>query len=230
MVRLNYNRNMRECIVVPAYNEKRKIDAVLDELIKLAIPIIVVDDGSSDGTAQVAAGFNVIVARHAVNLGQGAALRTGTELAIKFGYDKILHFDADGQHDVEIARPLLDALTSGGHDVVFGSRFMGKKLAMPTYKKIILFVAKVFGRLFLQIKFTDPQSGLRAFTAEAYAFLRWRANDFRHCTEILINVARSELRWRELPTVVRYDAYSTAKVKRPQMRMAWRMLVEALFR
>lgn len=220
---------MNACIVVPAYNEERKISEVLAALARLEIPIIVVDDGSGDETARVAERFNVIVARHIVNLGQGAALRTGTELAIKLGFEKILHFDADGQHDVEIARPLFDALTSGEHDVVFGSRFMGEKLAMPTYKKIILFVAKVFGRLFLQIKFTDPQSGLRAFTAEAYDSLRWRANDFRHCTEILINVARRGLRWRELPTVVRYNAYSLTKVKRPQVRMAWRMLVDVLF-
>ena len=221
---------MNACVVVPAYNEEKRIGEVLAELVKLEIPIVVVDDGSSDETAQVAGRFNVIVARHMVNLGQGAALRTGTELAMKLGFETIMHFDADGQHDVEIIRPMLDALAKNEHDVIFASRFLGEKLVMPTYKKVILIAAKIFGRVFLQIKFTDPQSGLRAFTAAAYHSLRWRANDFRHCTEILINVARSDLRWRELPTIVRYDSYSTAKAKRPQMRMAWRMLMEALFR
>ena len=217
-------------ILIPAYNEEKRIGEVLAELVKLEIPIVVVDDGSSDETAQVAGRFNVIVARHMVNLGQGAALRTGTELAMKLGFETIMHFDADGQHDVEIIRPMLDALAKNEHDVIFASRFLGEKLVMPTYKKVILIAAKIFGRVFLQIKFTDPQSGLRAFTAAAYHSLRWRANDFRHCTEILINVARSDLRWRELPTIVRYDSYSTAKAKRPQMRMAWKMLMEALFR
>ncbi|OGF34280.1 hypothetical protein A2482_00610 [Candidatus Falkowbacteria bacterium RIFOXYC2_FULL_48_21] len=221
---------MNACVVVPAYNEEKRIGEVLAELVKLEIPIVVVDDGSSDETAQVAGRFNVIVARHMVNLGQGAALRTGTELAMKLGFETIMHFDADGQHDVEIIRPMLDALAKNEHDVIFASRFLGEKLVMPTYKKVILIAAKIFGRVFLQIKFTDPQSGLRAFTAAAYHSLRWRANDFRHCTEILINVARSDLRWRELPTIVRYDSYSTAKAKRPQMRMAWKMLMEALFR
>ena len=221
---------MNACVVVPAYNEEKRIGEVLAELVKLEIPIVVVDDGSSDETAQVAGRFNVIVARHMVNLGQGAALRTGTELAMKLGFETIMHFDADGQHDVEIIRPMLDALAKNEHDVIFASRFLGEKLVMPTYKKVILVAAKIFGRVFLQIKFTDPQSGLRAFTAAAYNALRWRANDFRHCTEILINVARSDLRWRELPTIVRYDSYSTAKAKRPQMRMAWKMLMEALFR
>src|SRR3989339_35064 len=221
--------SMNACVVVPAYNEEKRIGEVLAELVKLEIPIVVVDDGSSDETAQVAGRFNVIVARHMVNLGQGAALRTGTELAMKLGFETIMHFDADGQHDVEIIRPMLDALAKNEHDVIFASRFLGEKLVMPTYKKVILIAAKIFGRVFLQIKFTDPQSGLRAFTAAAYHSLRWRANDFRHCTEILINVARSDLRWRELPTIVRYDSYSTAKAKRPQMRMAWKMLMEALF-
>jgi len=219
---------MNTCIVVPAYNEAKRIGEVLAELVKFEMPIVVVDDGSSDETAQVAGRFNVIVARHIVNLGQGAALRTGTELAIKLGYEKILHFDADGQHDGEMIRPMFDALATNEQEVIFASRFLGDKLVMPTYKKVILIAAKIFGRIFLQIKFTDPQSGLRAFTAEAYASLRWRANDFRHCTEILINVAHSDLRWRELPTIVRYDSYSTAKAKRPQMRMAWRMLVDTL--
>ena len=215
---------------MPAYNEAKRIGEVLAELVKLEMPIVVVDDGSSDETAQAAGRFNVMVARHIVNLGQGAALRTGTELAMKLGFETIMHFDADGQHDVEMIRPMLDVLATSEHDVVFASRFLGEKLVMPTYKKMILIAAKIFGRVFLQIKFTDPQSGLRAFTAAAYHSLRWRANDFRHCTEILINVARSDLRWRELPTIVRYDSYSTAKAKRPQMRMAWRMLMEALFR
>jgi len=221
---------MKACVVVPAYNEAKRIGEVLADLVKFEMPIIVVDDGSADETAREAERFNVIVARHVVNLGQGAALRTGTELAIKLGFDVIIHFDADGQHDVVAVKPMIEALESGRHDVVFGSRFMGEKLVMPTYKKVILFVAKVFGRVFLQIKFTDPQSGLRAFTADVYDRLKWRADDFRHCTEILINVARHNLRWQELPTVVRYDSYSTDKAKRPQMRMAWRMLMEALFR
>ena len=216
--------------VMPAYNEEDKITETAQSVKPYVDEIVVVDDGSRDRTYERARRAGVRVLRHIINRGQGAALETGDQFALKNGADIIVHFDADGQHDVEIIRPMLDALAKNEHDVIFASRFLGEKLVMPTYKKVILIAAKIFGRVFLQIKFTDPQSGLRAFTAAAYHSLRWRANDFRHCTEILINVARSDLRWRELPTIVRYDSYSTAKAKRPQMRMAWKMLMEALFR
>ena len=88
---------MNVFVVIPSWNEAKNIGAVLQSLKKYDYQIVVVDDGSSDQTAQVASDFGVKVLQHEINRGQGAALYTGTLYALKQGADIIVHFDSDGQ-------------------------------------------------------------------------------------------------------------------------------------
>ncbi len=97
-------------IVIAAYNESRVIGAVVAELRAAGYPVVVVDDGSADGTAAAAASAGAIVVRHPINLGQGAALQTGIEFALEQGAETIVTFDADGQHRVADIPALCEAL------------------------------------------------------------------------------------------------------------------------
>lgn len=115
----------RVLVVVPALNEAASVGGVIAE-VRAALPraeILVVDDGSRDGTAQVAAAAGALVARLPYNLGVGGAMRTGFRYALRHGYDTVVQVDADGQHDPSYAPALLTALASC--DIVVGARFAG---------------------------------------------------------------------------------------------------------
>ena len=118
---------MKVFVIVPAYNESDEIARVLHSLLLLNYQVILVDDGSTDNTAQIASAFPVLLIRHGINLGQGAALETGMEAARIMGADYVVHFDADGQHDPADIAKLLAPLQIDETDLVFGSRFLESK-------------------------------------------------------------------------------------------------------
>src|SRR5688572_19283627 len=161
---------MKVIAVMPAYNEKGRIGAAVRGALRRVEKVIVVDDGSSDASADEAraAGADVVV--HVLNRGQGASLKTGTVLAIAEGADVVVHVDADGQHDPEAIPALLAPIVEGRADVVFGSRFLGvKSEGMPLSRRLLLAAARAFSGLVLGLPrtVTDPQSGMRAMTAAA---------------------------------------------------------------
>lgn len=221
---------MRVVAVMPAFNEGLRIrEAVLG--VRDHIPeVLVVDDGSTDATVSQArvAGANVIV--HAVNRGQGAALRTGTRAALHLGADVIVHVDADGQHDPGVIPALLAPITSGSHDVVFGSRFLGASpQGMPQTRRALLWASGVFSGYVLGIprRVTDFQNGLRAMTSSVARTLPFVQDGKAHCTEILRYVTRSELRWMEIPTRVLYTEDTLAKgtTSMDAIRIVWELLL-----
>ena len=130
-------------VIIPAFNEREVILATLESLIPKGYSIVVVDDGSIDGTAALVANLPVYLLRHTINFGQGAALQTGMTFALKEGAEFIVHFDADGQHRIEDIETLLGPLRTGEADVVLGSRFMREadRLAVPPLKRLVLRVA-----------------------------------------------------------------------------------------
>ncbi|MCR4256825.1 MAG: glycosyltransferase family 2 protein, partial [Candidatus Uhrbacteria bacterium] len=161
---------MKVIAVMPAFREEGRISAAILGIRPLVDAIVVVDDGSGDATAERAKEAGAVVLRHSLNRGQGAALRTGTEAALKLGADIILHVDADGQHDPEYVPALLEPVRQGNVDVVFGSRFLGSESEyIPFTRRMVLAAAKRFNAFALGIphRVTDPQSGLRAMTADA---------------------------------------------------------------
>ncbi|MFH0779844.1 MAG: glycosyltransferase family 2 protein [Parcubacteria group bacterium] len=221
---------MNVCIIIPAYNESVRIKSVLREISRTGFDVIVVDDGSSDDTARAASEFPVKLLEHAVNLGQGAALKTGTELAHQLGYEIIVHFDGDGQHRVEDIVSLVEILKNEDVDVALGSRFMGLESNYSLKKKIILNLAKIFSKKFLQLNFTDPQSGLRAFKSRVLPQLNWTADDFLHASEILNLIIKNKLKYKEIPIQVNYDEHTSNKKVKPRMNMGWKMLIGKIFR
>ena len=195
--------------VIAAYNEAGSIGAVLDGLSDAVEAIVVVDDGSADGTAEMASRHKAHVLRHLVNLGQGAALQTGIRYALDEGAEVVVTFDADGQHDPKDIPRLVAALD--GADVALGSRFLGSTEAMPMTRRLVLRAAVCFTRLTTGLALTDSHNGLRAFSRGAAARLRIRQNRMAHASEILEEIANHKMSYAEVPVCIRYTAYSLAK-------------------
>lgn len=198
-------------VVIPAYNEATIVGDIVRELLDLFENVVVVDDGSTDLSSEEALKAGAVVLRHAVNLGQGAALQTGIVYVLGQQADLIATFDADGQHQVSDIDELVAALRSAKADVALGSRFLGRTVSLPWAREIILKLAVVFTRLTTGLKVTDAHNGIRVLTANAARKLRIRQNRMGHASEIIHEIARLRLNYIEVPVTIVYSEYSLAK-------------------
>lgn len=197
-------------VVIAAYNEAAVIRAVVGEVAAAGYAVVVVDDGSRDDTAAVARQPGVTVLRHAINLGQGAALQTGIAYALRRKAHAIVTFDADGQHSVEDIPALLAALAT--HDIALGSRFLGKEVVGATAgRKLLLRGATRLSNRMSGMALTDAHCGLRAFRASAAPALTITQDRMAHASELLRKIATSGLRVTEVPVTVKYTAHSMQK-------------------
>jgi glycosyltransferase involved in cell wall biosynthesis len=201
-------------VICPAYNEAATIVCVVEELRRGGYSVVVVDDGSTDDTPHLASTVAATVVRHPVNLGQGAALKTGIEYALAQGADILITFDSDGQHRVSDIPRLMEALARDRAEVALGSRFLGQSYSVPLARRLLLGAATLFTTMATGLRLTDTHNGLRAFTRRGAATLRLRQNRMAHASEILTDIARNGLRYVEVPVTVDYTAYSLAKGQR----------------
>lgn len=199
-------------IVIPARNEAPRLPSVLDSLPESLpgvgeILVVVVDDGSDDGTGARAREHGARVARHVVNLGKGAALRTGCEAAVGLGADLIAAMDADGQHQAVDLPKLVAPLLAGEADVVLTYR-EATGGTMPAVLKFGNAALSSTLKVMFGVEIRDTQCGLRAFTSDAYPRLRWEARDYSVEAEMLVRMARNHLRYVEVPIATVYaDRY-----------------------
>ena len=204
---------MKIFVVVPAYNEEKTIAKVIEDLMKMGLEIVVVDDGSNDDTYNIVESIikekkHGLLLRHLLNRGLGAALRTGIEAALMEDPDVIVTFDADGQHDpqdiLNVSRPIVN----GEADVVIGERNFKE---MPSSKKFGNEVMNIITMMFYGIKVKDSQSGLRAFNKKAAETIIINARDYGVSSEIIGEVKRHELKLKEVPIKTIYTDYSMTK-------------------
>lgn len=196
--------------VIPAYQEEHMIGNVVREVLPFVSTVVVVDDCSSDDTFAQALHAGADVLRHSLNLGQGAALQTGTEYALLHGADGIIHFDADGQHSAEDIPFLIQPIREGIADIALGSRFL-KKNSIPFMRRIFLQGAIFFTWFFSGIRLTDTHNGLRAFSRKAAQRIIINENRMAHASEIIHRISQSGLRYVEVPVTIKYTAYSLAR-------------------
>ncbi|OHB78186.1 MAG: family 2 glycosyl transferase [Planctomycetes bacterium RBG_16_64_10] len=192
-------------VVVPAYNEALRLDATLAALGSHYRNVVVVDDGSTDATRTVAMGHGVWHLRHLFNCGQGAALQTGIDFALRQGARIVVTFDADGQHQVEDVARLLAPIRAGRADIALGSRFLGSAPGLPWSRWLMLKLGVLFTRLFSGLPVTDTHNGLRAFSHDAAARIRITLAGMAHASEIIEQIRQHRLRWCEVPVTIRYD-------------------------
>jgi len=187
--------------VIPAYNEESNIAKIIKKTKKYVDAVIVVDDGSRDKTKEVAEKANAVVLRHIVNLGKGAALKTGCDYAIKKGARFIIALDADAQHDPNDIPRFIEKLKKC--DIVFSYRKLSRK--MPLVLRFGNWFISIIVSSLYSIKLNDTQCGFRAFSKEAYKKIKWNAPDYSMESEMISRAGKQRLKYVQIPIETIYS-------------------------
>lgn len=202
-------------VLVPVYNERPAIGATIEELRETFAHVLVVDDGSTDGSGERAREAGAAVIRHVVNQGQGAALQTGFDyLRTRTGATHAITFDADGQHRVDDAVRMLETAHSTGVDVVLASRFAGESVNMSRTRRWILRAGTAFTRHTSGLEITDTHNGLRVLSRRALDRITLEFPRMAYASELLDAILPAGLTYTEVPTTVTYTEYSRSKGQR----------------
>lgn len=192
-------------VAMPAYNEGHVIAEVIMGCKKYVDRVIVVDDCSSDNTADIAESLGAYVVRHEVNKGYGATLKSCFRLAREFNADAMVIIDSDGQHSPDEIPQLLEPLIHGV-DLVIGSRFVnGNGKNIPIYRKVGMKILDIATELAGGINVTDSQSGFRAYGKKAIEKIRFNREDMSAGSEILLQAKDHNLKFTEVEIHCRYD-------------------------
>jgi len=193
-------------LVIPAFNERESLPRTLDELRRVApaYDVLIVDDGSRDGTDEIAKAHGVPVARHPFNLGVGGALQTGFRYAVAHGYALAVQFDADGQHDPASLVAVIEPVRTGACDVCIGSRFVAPgDYRAPWMRRIGMRLFSAVVRLAGAYRITDTTSGLRAYASSVMQRCQFEfPKDFPDAP-LLIALSRAGFRILEVPVHMR---------------------------
>ena len=197
---------MNITIGIPAYNEEKNIASIIVKLKKIAQKIIVCNDGSTDLTGEIAQKLGAVVINHPKNLGYGSGIRSIFQKAKEIDSDILVTFDADGQHQVEDIKKVIEPILKNKADIVIGSRFLeNKNVSAPEYRKIgIKLITKVTNST-LKEKITDSQSGFRAYNKDVIAKLEPGDVGMGISTEILIKASSRGFKIAEVPINIRYE-------------------------
>lgn len=216
-------------IVVPAYHEASVITSVIEEIRRAGYRhIIVVDDGSADQTYAVAQSCGVIALRHRLNRGKGAATKTGVEAAKLLGAEIIVTMDGDGQHNPEDITRLIAPLREKNADVVLGTRLKHPK-GMPWYKIIHNWIGNAIVWYLYGLWVSDSQSGFRAYSRYAAERIDTKTDRYEYDSEVIREIRKHKLKYREIPIEVRYTEYSKGKLQKQSFSNGVKTLYRMVF-
>jgi len=194
-------------IIIPAYDESKNIAEIVSETAKYVTSIIVVDDGSHDNTAELAASMNAKVVRNRHNAGKGAALKRGLVECLKYNPDIVVTLDGDGQHDPADIPKLLEPIENEEADMVIGSRY-GKSivnLEVPRYRRFGLSFIDFMNKSLVRSPIKDTQSGFRVYARDVLSMMaHYSSTGFGAETEQLATAELYGLRIVEIPVMVKY--------------------------
>jgi glycosyltransferase involved in cell wall biosynthesis len=191
--------------VIPAYNEERFIGSVVLKARQYADAVVVVDDGSTDATAEIAGAAGAIVMRHEHNRGKAVALNTGFRKAREMTPEVVVTLDGDWQHRCEeiptLARPVLE----DGADMAVGSRFLEVKSRIPGFRALAIRALTLATNIGSGLGLSDSQTGFRAFSRRAMETITFRSGGFSVESEMQFLAREHGLEVVELPITSRYD-------------------------
>lgn len=208
-------------VVIPGLNEEKYIATVLKKVLQQTKNIIVVDDGSTDAMPRLAKKYTPHVLSHSVNLGKGAALKTGCEYAFsKLGANAVIFMDSDDQHDPEELPQFFKALAIS--DVVFGVRSFDTK--MPLFRIMMNRLASVVIYFLFGKYIPDIPSGFKAFTKKAYQKLIWDSTDYSVEMEIAAKTAKYKIGFTIIPIKTIYHDFERGMTILDTIRMITKIL------
>jgi len=201
---------MTYCILIPSFNAEKTLGAVLAECLQIGVPVVVVNDGSTDNTQIVAAALPVVILRHEHNLGKGRALRTGFAWALEHGFAAVVTLDADGQHDVSAVTRLYESAVDNSIDLLIASRHT----QFECMQGLRAFWNR-FGvwcmRKRTGFEITDSQSGFRYYSSTLLKSVTLSADGYDLEMELLMKAWRKGFRVASLPVAARVaDGRSTS--------------------
>ena len=173
--------------------------------------IIVIDDGSVDKTSEIVKKFNTLLVRHPVNMGPGAAIKTGIDFALLNGAEIIVTFDADGQHLAKDIYELIKPIIFNNVQITLGNRFLNNTSKVPVFKRIILKAGALLMFLMYGILSSDSHNGLKAMSKSAALKIDIKSNGWEYCSEIIEEIMLKKIRYQEVPVTVKYTDYSIKK-------------------
>ena len=191
--------------VIPAYNEERFIGSVALKTRQQAEVVIVVDDGSTDCTAEVAQVSGAVVIKHDQNHGKGCAINTGFRVALEYSPKVVVLLDADGQHLPEQMPALVKPVLDGQADIVIGSRYIRPTSQVPLQRVWGHRAFNWLTRLASGVASTDSQSGYRAFSPTAVEKIIFRSQGFAVESEMQFIAHELRLSLVEVPITIRYQ-------------------------
>ena len=218
---------MKVVALIPALNAERTLPAIVTEARRQLEPVVVIDDGSSDRTGDVARAAGAIVLRHEVNRGKGAALKTGFAWALQNGYEGVITLDADGQH---LASEIPKFLAASG-DLIIGGRAHLFQHMLPRRRNANRFSAWCISKC-AGVHVPDSQSGFRFYSADVLRALELRADGFDMESEVIVRAGRRGFRIVTIPIDLGFvDGISTSHYKplKDTLRIAWTVTRTRLF-
>jgi dolichol-phosphate mannosyltransferase len=221
---------MKISIVIPVYNEFHTLSQVLERVRRAPLPagcvkeIVIIDDGSTDGTVQIhnqqdAAARAEITHRRISHSGKGSAIRAGIELATG---DIVLIQDGDLEYDPNDYARILEPIVNGSADIVYGSRFLGRRVAMALPNRIANRALTEAANLLYHAQITDEATAYKAFRMDVLREIHLKCHRFEFCPEVTAKARRLGFKIHEVP--VTYNARGIAEGKKIRARDGWEAL------
>jgi len=190
-------------VVMPAWNESRHIGALVRDLKEMSLDVLVVDDGSTDGTGDLAREAGAEVIRHEVNHGKGESLIDGYRYAAREGYDAVVTMDSDGQHDPNDVLRFFDIYNRTGIPVLIGNRTHDRRRMPPVRRVTNRVMSRMLNRRMRQFV-PDTQNGFRLYQTDVVLMVIPETKGFAAESEILLKLDEIDIRMGSVPVAARY--------------------------